>query len=177
MVVVHYALGKLGVTNSVCTQTVCSRPCSFANPHKEFVAATQTVGYGNYVPYTSSGRAMVITLGFLSILAFAGILSVAGLIASAIFDDCLVRLRFKALTHPAVAMVVWGSLYYTWMVRWLGIPSPQYMLVKCFLTQTIVQAVIMAVVVEWMQARVGDTTFTNAEGYWFAYISRFVYQF
>jgi Ion channel len=29
----------------------------------------------------------------------------------------------------------------------------------------------MAVVVKWMQARAGDTTFNNADGYWFAYIS------
>lgn len=83
----------------------------------EYCVESQTVGYGNYVPYSSNGRVMVMTLGFLSILAFAGILSVAGVIASAIFDDCLVRLRFKALTHPAVAMVVWGTLYYSWMVR------------------------------------------------------------
>jgi hypothetical protein len=60
---------------------------------------------------------MVLTLGFLSILAFAGILAVAGVITAAIFDDCLVRLRFKAVTHPAVAMCVWGAFYYAWMVR------------------------------------------------------------
>jgi hypothetical protein len=59
---------------------------------------------------------MVVTLGFLSILAFAGILAVSGVIAAAIFDDCLVRLRLKAVTHPVVAMCVWGALYYSWMV-------------------------------------------------------------
>jgi Ion channel len=111
MVVVHYALGTLGLEHGARKRdehclTVTNLPLT-----------SQTVGYGNYVPYSSNGRVMVMTLGFLSILAFAGILSVAGVIASAIFDDCLVRLRFKALTHPAVAMVVWGTLYYSWMVR------------------------------------------------------------
>jgi hypothetical protein len=93
------------------TVILFQRPSSFLHP-----SVLQTVGYGNYVPDTSSGRAMVMTLGFISILAFAGILVVAGMIASALFDDCLVRLRLKALTHPAVAMFVWASLYYSWMV-------------------------------------------------------------
>jgi Ion channel len=126
MVVVHYAFGKSGSKNTV--QLIgTSHSSSTPSLISSDLDLCQTVGYGNYVPYTSSGRVMVMTLGFLSILAFAGILSMAGVIASAIFDDCLVRLRFKALTHPAVAMVVWGSLYYTWMVRLF----PAFLLVAC----------------------------------------------
>jgi Ion channel len=114
--VVHHAIGKSGLKNTVHPSGTSLLSCTHSHG-EDYCAVSQTVGYGNYVPYTSSGRVMVMTLGFLSILSFAGILSVAGVIASAIFDDCLVRLRFKSLTHPAVAMVVWGSLYYTWMVR------------------------------------------------------------
>lgn len=90
---------------------------------------------------------MVYTLGFLSIMAFAGILATAGYVASAIFDDAMVRLRLRATTHPLVAMVTWASLYYLWMLA------------------------IAAVTINWKHARMGDTNFGMSQGYWFAYIS------
>jgi hypothetical protein len=74
-----------------------------------------TIGYGNQAPETTGGRALIYSLGFLSILAFAGILAAAGNIVSAIFDDAVDRIKLHSLTTPWVACVVWGAVYYSWM--------------------------------------------------------------
>jgi hypothetical protein len=74
-----------------------------------------TVGYGNQAPETNGGRAMVYSFGFLSILAFAGILASSGSIVSAIFDDAVKRIKVQSLTTPWVALCVWGVIYYSWM--------------------------------------------------------------
>jgi hypothetical protein len=74
-----------------------------------------TIGYGNQAPETMGGRALIYSLGFLSILAFAGILAAAGNIASHIFDDAVNRIKVHSLTTPWVACVVWGAVYYSWM--------------------------------------------------------------
>jgi hypothetical protein len=74
-----------------------------------------TVGYGNQAPETTGGRAMVYSLGFLSILAFAGILASSGSIVSVIFDDAVNRIKVQSLTTPWVAVCVWGAIYYLWM--------------------------------------------------------------
>jgi hypothetical protein len=74
-----------------------------------------TVGYGNQAPETTGGRAMVYSLGFLSILAFAGILASSGNIVSVIFDDAVNRIKVQSLTTPWVALWVWGAIYYSWM--------------------------------------------------------------
>lgn len=75
-----------------------------------------TVGYGNQAPDTTGGRALVYTMGFLSILAFAGILAAAGNVVSVIFDDAVDRIKLHSLTTPWVACVIWGAVSYTWMV-------------------------------------------------------------
>jgi hypothetical protein len=75
-----------------------------------------TIGYGNQAPDTTGGRAMVYSLGFLSILAFAGILASAGTIVSVVFDDAVKRIKVQSLTTPWVACCVWGSIYYLWML-------------------------------------------------------------
>jgi hypothetical protein len=74
-----------------------------------------TIGYGNQAPETTGGRALIYSLGFLSILAFAGILASAGNIVSVIFDDAVNRIQLHSLTTHWVACVVWGAVYYTWM--------------------------------------------------------------
>jgi hypothetical protein len=74
-----------------------------------------TIGYGNQAPETIGGRALIYSLGFLSILAFAGILAAAGNIVSLIFDDAVNRIKLHSLTTPWVACIVWGAVYYVWM--------------------------------------------------------------
>jgi hypothetical protein len=74
-----------------------------------------TIGYGNQAPETMGGRALIYSLGFLSILAFAGILAAAGNLVSIVFDDAVKRIKVHSLTTPWVACVVWGAVYYSWM--------------------------------------------------------------
>jgi len=92
---------------------------------------------------------MVFTFGFLSILTFAGILASSGYIASAIVDDLLVRFNLRILTREWAACILWGLLYYGWMI------------------------IIAVVTVAWKQTRLQLTSeeFDLRDGYWFAYIS------
>ena len=75
-----------------------------------------TIGYGNAAIETTDGRILVFTLGFFCILAFGGILFGAGSVVTAISDDFVIRLHHKRLANPWVASVMWGSLYYLWML-------------------------------------------------------------
>lgn len=86
------------------------------------------------------------SLGFVSILAFGGILATAGTVSSAVFDDLAVRFGAKILTKPWCACLVWGSMYYGWMV----------------LLAWSAQA--------WKNNRV-EGSFEFQDGYWFAYLS------
>jgi len=111
-----------------------------------------TMGYGSQFPSTEEGKLLVYTLGFVSILAFGAVLGIAGLITAAIVDDLLVRIRrmhhrMTWITSPWASCLLWGILYYAWMM--------------------ITAAVVMA----WKHDRVRDLSFTFWDGYWFAYIS------
>lgn len=59
---------------------------------------------------------MVYSLGFLSLLAFGAILTSAGSIVVAIFDDAVSRIKLHALTLPWVGVFLWGFIYYSWMI-------------------------------------------------------------
>jgi hypothetical protein len=74
-----------------------------------------TIGYGNQAIASGEGRALVFTLGFLSILLFGGLLVTAGYVTTTIFDDFLVRFNLRRLTIPWVASLCWGCVYYSWM--------------------------------------------------------------
>jgi hypothetical protein len=56
----------------------------------------------------------VASLGFLRILAFAGILLIAGSIVAVIYEDLLARCRLKSLTHPSVECVLWDGTSAVW---------------------------------------------------------------
>jgi hypothetical protein len=68
------------------------------------------------------------------------------MIAVAIFDDAVVRLKLDFLSRPLPSLLLWGVVYYLWM------------------------AVIAVVTVRWKEVRMGATLTMN-EGYWFAYVS------
>lgn len=74
-----------------------------------------TIGYGNTAPTTDGARAMVFTLGFLSILLFAAVLAKAGSIVTTIADDASDRLKLSRVNKPWVGTLFWGCLYYGWM--------------------------------------------------------------
>lgn len=92
-----------------------------------------TTKQGDQIVETANGRVMVFTIGFLSILAFGGILVTAGFVVTTIFDDALVRFRLRRLTVPWVACFFWGSLYYGWMCGIAQVCPTGAHLFGCFL--------------------------------------------
>ena len=105
-----------------------------------------TVGYGNIAPGTVTGRLMVYTLGFLSILAFGCVLAKAGIIMTAVVDDWNNAPNRKFLTKPWVGCIVWGILYFGW------------------------NAAIAGFTKAWKQVRLGEDL-DYGDMYWMAYIS------
>ena len=104
-------------------------------------------GYGNTAPATTGGRAMIFTLGFLSILVFAVVLGHAGTIITCIFDDWVERVKCMAIMkRPGLATVFWGCFYYGWM------------------------AVLAWKTVYWKEERLGDD-FEYRDAYWFSFIT------
>ena len=75
-----------------------------------------TKGYGNTTPVTTGGRAMIFTFGFFSVLFFAGFLAKSGLVVVTIIDDWLDRIKLSWLTWPSIQAIVWGVLYYLWIL-------------------------------------------------------------
>mmetsp|Transcript_18142 Transcript_18142/g.49512 ORF Transcript_18142/g.49512 Transcript_18142/m.49512 type:complete len:569 (+) Transcript_18142:97-1803(+) len=105
-----------------------------------------TIGYGNQAPETTGGRALVFVAGFISILAFAGILASAGYILSFLFDNFVKKRGMKILAEPWCASILWGFTCYVWM------------------------AIIAASTIAWKEARL-DESFSIRDSYWFSYIS------
>jgi Ion channel len=105
-----------------------------------------TIGYGNQSPISQGGRAMVYTVGFVCILAFASILVTAGYIVTAIFDDGIRRIRLDYLNAPWIGCLFWSVSYYAWMLVIAGLST------------------------HWQHVKLGEE-FDFADGYWFAYIS------
>lgn len=89
---------------------------------------------------------MVFTIGFVSILAFAGVLASAGYILSKLFDDFVNKHGMMRLSKPLYASLFWGFLYYFWMV------------------------VIARIIIRWKEARLG-IDFSMGDAYWLSYIS------
>ncbi|KAL7557515.1 hypothetical protein ACA910_005269 [Epithemia clementina (nom. ined.)] len=106
-----------------------------------------TIGYGNQSPTTEGGRALVYTVGFVCILAFAGVLATTGNIMLALLDNSVrQRPSLVFVTKPTWGCLFWGSLWYTWM------------------------ALIAFVTKKWKDNRLSEG-FSMKDGYWFAYIS------
>jgi len=111
------------------------------------ISVMTTIGYGNQAPTTTAGRTMVYTLGFASILAFAANLAMAGYITSAIADDFAKRIHLNLLTRPWISSLVWGSIYYAWLL------------------------ILASVTAKWKHNILGEENFSFRDGYWFSYIS------
>lgn len=103
-------------------------------------------GYGNQAPSSLGGRAMVFTVGFVSIILFASNMATTGTIISHIVFDLFHRLRLKILIRKEVMIFIWGLFWYTWMV----LLSFSFM--------------------EWTKRRL-FTDIHWQDAYWFSYIS------
>lgn len=68
-----------------------------------------TIGYGNVTPVTDGGRALVYTVGFISMILFACILAKAGDVITTIVEDAMYSANFPKWSHePLVLMLFWG---------------------------------------------------------------------
>lgn len=71
---------------------------------------------GNTAPTSVGARAMVFTLGFFSIVLFAGVLAKSGRIVVAILDDIAQRSHLSRINKPWFGVLFYGLLYYLWMI-------------------------------------------------------------
>eukprot|EP00956_Cyclotella_meneghiniana_P041217 scaffold219022_cov76-Cyclotella_meneghiniana.AAC.3 len=63
-----------------------------------------TIGYGNVTPATDGGRALVYTVGFISIILFACILAKAGDVITTIVDDTMYKANCPIWSHNPLAL-------------------------------------------------------------------------
>ena len=107
-----------------------------------------TIGYGNVSPESVGGRALVFTMGFISIILFAAASARAACVITSVLDKFLVKMRLTVLTRPWTQLILWGSFYFIWLV------------------------LIALVYNQWRVERLGEAAaipFTSA--YWFSFIS------
>lgn len=81
-----------------------------------FFLIMTTVGYGSTAPVTDAGRALVFTLGFVSILCFTSLISRAGSICLAVFDDFALRIGAERLARGAWAALFWLVMLTVWLL-------------------------------------------------------------
>lgn len=105
-----------------------------------------TIGFGNVTPTIKGDRTLVYTVGFVTIIVFAGVLATAGHVFTTIIDDLVGRTKCtKWLKNPLVQMLIWGTLFYGFL---------------CVIAQTAIY---------WKKERVGvEMTFKDA--YWFSFV-------
>lgn len=105
-----------------------------------------TIGYGNAAPATDSGKLMVYIFGFISIIAFAALLTTAGYIICTIIDDFFLARRMKYMTQGILAILFWLAALLGWML-------------------------ILAYYAYWFTTtRLGEPT-SLKESFWFSYIT------
>jgi len=76
-----------------------------------------TIGYGNTAPVTDGGRALVFTLGFVSIIAFTALIGQAGYVILTIVDHAFQQRRWsKPLSRGLPAVLFWLAALVLWMV-------------------------------------------------------------
>ena len=71
-----------------------------------------TIGYGEYTVVTDEGRAIVYTLGFLTILIFGTSMGLAGSVVLDTFDDFAFRRNYSFLTKGIPSVVFWFCMFY-----------------------------------------------------------------
>jgi hypothetical protein len=90
---------------------------------------------------------MVSTLGFLSILAFGGVLANAGSIVAVIYEDALARCHLKLFRHSWIGAGIWAGISVLWIL---------YLADRTL---------------DFWSDRLEDFEVTRLESLWFAYIS------
>jgi hypothetical protein len=102
---------------------------------------------GNFSPNTQAGRVLVYCLGWLSIIAFGGIIYIAGYTYATIADDLFRRFNIKWLQRPEYSAPLWGVFGLSWICL-VALKARQY----------------------W-DTRVPSFDYTVSDSYWFSYIT------
>ena len=102
---------------------------------------------GNFTPNTTAGRLLVWCLGWLSIIAFGGIMIIAGYTYTTIADDLFTRFNVKWLQRPAYSAPLWALFSMTWII--LIAYKARY----------------------FWDSRTPDFEYTTGDSYWFSYIT------
>ena len=105
-----------------------------------------SIGYGDVVPQTDTGRIFIYTAGFVSILMFVGVLGSTGKIKNLLVDDMLESMNYMSLRSSFFGFVYWLGLYFAWML----------LVGKYF--------------ADWSDSNIG-TQVDRLDGYWFAFDS------
>jgi hypothetical protein len=80
-----------------------------------FIVMT-TIGYGNVAPVTKTGRRLVFSLGFVSIIVWGAITAEAGSVCLAICDDFFLRWRrLRCLAMGWTAWLFWLCMFYLYI--------------------------------------------------------------
>ena len=95
---------------------------------------------------TKSGRALVITLGFVSILAFTACIGAAAYVCLCIVDDALKRLNMRRLTKGWTAVCFWLAILNLWTL-------------------------VIAGIADWYTRSRYHQEFDLENAYWFAFVS------
>lgn len=106
-----------------------------------------TIGYGNVAPVTRGGQALVISLGFVSILSFTAIIANAGRVFLAVMDDFFLRINIPTLTKGIWSSLFWLSAWWLWVLTIAGIGT------------------------ETVKREEGTNGFPLRSSFWFAWIS------
>lgn len=81
-----------------------------------------TIGYGNTAPVTASGRALVFTMGFISILAFTACIGSASYVFLAIADDFFLRvIKMKRFANGFLSVLFWLVIFWLWILVLVGV--------------------------------------------------------
>ncbi|CAB9527461.1 Potassium channel subfamily K member [Seminavis robusta] len=75
-----------------------------------------TIGYGNTAPVTPEGRALVITLGFLTIIGFLALNNTAATVIRVIVDDMFLRCNLNSFVHGPIACIFWLAMTIVWVL-------------------------------------------------------------
>jgi hypothetical protein len=75
-----------------------------------------TIGWGNAAPVTDHGKMLVYVFGFISIVAFAALISTAGYVIATIVDDLFLRRGMRYMTQGLPAILFWFCALLGWML-------------------------------------------------------------
>jgi hypothetical protein len=80
-----------------------------------------TIGYGNTAPVTMGGRALVVVMGFVSILLFSAVMGHAGYIMVTIVDDFFTQFGMKRFLEGIISVLFWSVMLLLWLFAYAGL--------------------------------------------------------